>query len=188
MYPLPAVAGQSLSLRCLVWGTNKIIKLVFYKNNSHFQTVERSQTYRIKHTTESEVGLYKCVATYRYADQTVPNPHEDTCDPQEVSVHGRSHHPLTAPLQEVSVTRLMPRPSSAFTPMSVSPVRAELSEGMYCSCSSCDSGVSYRCYKRTADSWSMLSPNKTPDSSGTYRCRAVKDYMRTLPSRSLDCE
>lgn len=90
MHPLPAVEGQSLSLSCFVWGTDKIIKSVFYKNNSPFQMVEGSHTYKIKTTTESEVGLYKCVATYRYVDQTAPTPHEDTSDPQEVSVHGTS--------------------------------------------------------------------------------------------------
>lgn len=90
MYPLPAVAGQSLSLRCLVWGTDKIIKSVFYKNDSPFQMVESSHTYKIDATTESEVGQYKCVATYRYVDQTIKTPHEDTSDPQEVSVHGKS--------------------------------------------------------------------------------------------------
>ncbi|XP_037836562.1 uncharacterized protein LOC108237157 isoform X2 [Kryptolebias marmoratus] len=154
MYPLPAVAGESLTLKCLVWGTNKISQSVFYKGNSVFETVQGSESHKIQTMTESEVGSYKCEATYKYVDQTVSNSHTDTSDTQDVPVYA-------------------------------SPVRAELSDNMGCSCSRCDSSMLFRYYKKTEDSWKMLDSNESLDSSGTYRCRAVMHNMRTLPSRSV---
>jgi len=85
MYPLPAVAGDSLTLKCLVWGTNKVSNAEFYKDGLRITSVLEN-TYEIKDVTESQVGKYKCHAKYKYTDQTVATLHSLVSDDQEVLV------------------------------------------------------------------------------------------------------
>lgn len=85
MYPTPAVAGERLTLRCLVWGTDQITRTVFLKNNA---TIEENNppTYKIDNVTESVEGAYKCWATYRYGTAEVLN--DQVSDPQDLLVQG----------------------------------------------------------------------------------------------------
>ncbi|XP_041830905.1 uncharacterized protein LOC121633091 isoform X2 [Melanotaenia boesemani] len=152
IYPLPAVAGQSLGLRCLVWGTDKVSETIFYRNNTLLVSVNGA-THNINDVEKSQGGIYSCEASYKYRDQTT-SPHKLVSDTQEVSVQ-------------------------------VSPIKAELSENMLCSCPLCISDMTYRYYKKEGESWTALGHEKKPETSGTYQCRAVSDKMRTLPSMSV---
>lgn len=75
-----------MTLRCLVWGTKEVIQSVFYKENVMTKRVN-GDTYNIPKVTESEMGRYRCKATYRYKDQTV-RPHVYESDVQDLPVHG----------------------------------------------------------------------------------------------------
>ncbi|XP_017166128.1 uncharacterized protein LOC103481052 isoform X2 [Poecilia reticulata] len=155
MYPFPAIAGEKMTLRCLVWGTNEVTKSVFYKENTKIKSVQ-GDTYDIPAVTESEVGSYKCKATYRYKDQTV-DPHVYDSDVQDVPVH-------VCPVRAVLSDTM----------------------GCSCpSCDSQGPIKSYMYYKQNGDSWTMLGQNQHPDGDGTYHCRAVLVNMRTLPSNSV---
>ncbi|XP_061563826.1 uncharacterized protein LOC133418930 isoform X2 [Cololabis saira] len=154
MYPWPAVAGESLTLRCIVWGSDQVRKSVFLRNDTEISTVTGS-THTITIVDMSDMGRYKCHATYRYSAQTRKLPHQKDSDTQYLSVQ-------------------------------VPPVRATLSKDMLCSCSSCGNDMPYRYYKKNGQSWTMLPKDQKPDRSGTYRCRAVGEFMRTLPSASVD--
>ncbi|KAK5601214.1 hypothetical protein CRENBAI_002771 [Crenichthys baileyi] len=153
MDPFPAIVGETLTLTCLVWGTNDISKSVFYKHNSAPVSVKGSN-YKITEITESTGGDYKCEATYRYKAQTIEASHKYDSDVQEVLVYA-------------------------------SPVRAVLSDSMQCSCPTCSGPMTYSFYKQNGKSWKMVGQDQQPGSSGTYHCRAVLDYMRTLPSNSV---
>lgn len=85
MYPTPAVAGESLTLKCLVWGTDQITHTVFHKNNEIMRE-NNLPTYKIDNVTESVEGPYKCQATYRYG--TAKNLHDQVSDPQDLFVQG----------------------------------------------------------------------------------------------------
>ncbi|XP_047233158.1 uncharacterized protein LOC124875207 [Girardinichthys multiradiatus] len=154
MDPFPAAAGETLTLTCLVWGTNDISNSVFYKNNRIYATVT-GPIYKITKINESEGGDFKCEATYRYKAQTIEASHKYDSDVQEVLVHA-------------------------------SPFRAVLSDSMQCSCPTCSGPMTYSYYKQNAKSWKMLGQDQRPGSSGTYHCRAVLGYMRTLPSNSVN--
>ncbi|KAM4525967.1 uncharacterized protein V3H82_000428 [Fundulus diaphanus] len=86
MYPFPAIAGEGLTLRCLVWGTDEISKSVFYKDNKIYQDVN-GPTYKIRSVTESDVGSYKCEATYRHKAQTIKASHKYDSDVQDMLFH-----------------------------------------------------------------------------------------------------
>ncbi|KAM6897916.1 uncharacterized protein FYW49_019142 [Xenentodon cancila] len=85
MYPWPAVAGESLTLRCLVWGSDQVKKSVFLRNNTEITTVTGS-THKISTVDMSDIGKYKCHATYSYRTQTRKSLHQKDSDSQEVSV------------------------------------------------------------------------------------------------------
>ncbi|XP_014874416.1 uncharacterized protein LOC106937421 isoform X1 [Poecilia latipinna] len=85
MYPFPAIAGEKMTLKCLVWGTEEVTKSVFYKENTNIMSVQ-GDTYNIPTVNEPGVERYKCKATYRYKDQTV-DPHVYDSDVQDVPVH-----------------------------------------------------------------------------------------------------
>lgn len=87
MYHLPAVAGERLTLRCLVLGTNQISHTIFYKDDATIQE-SADPTYTIPTVTESAKGRYKCHATFTYKDSTVRDPYSLASDNQEVFVQG----------------------------------------------------------------------------------------------------
>ncbi|XP_012718572.2 uncharacterized protein LOC105926701 [Fundulus heteroclitus] len=92
MYPFPAIAGEGLTLKCLVWGTDEISKSVFYKDNRMYQDVS-GPTYKIRSVTESDVGRYKCEATYRHKAQTIRTSHTYDSDVQDMLFHARPVRP-----------------------------------------------------------------------------------------------
>lgn len=87
MYPFPAIAGERMTLRCLVWGTDEVKRSVFYKENTVIKTIN-GESFQLDSVNESNVGKYKCVATYRHKGQTISTPHQYGSDAQEVLVHG----------------------------------------------------------------------------------------------------
>ncbi|CAJ1080833.1 uncharacterized protein LOC117830239 [Xyrichtys novacula] len=62
MYPFPATAGESLTLSCLVWGTDKIVDTVFYKDGKILS--KHSPMHKISEVTEVTKGIYKCRSKY----------------------------------------------------------------------------------------------------------------------------
>ncbi|XP_027854818.1 uncharacterized protein LOC114133259 isoform X2 [Xiphophorus couchianus] len=155
MYPFPAMAGEKMTLRCLVWGTKEVIQSVFYKENVMTKTVH-GDTYNIPKVTESEMGRYRCKATYRYKDQTV-SPHVYKSDVQDLPVQVRPVEAVLSDTMQCSCP----------------------------SCDKQEDIKSYMYYKQNGNSWTMLGQNKHPDSDGTYHCRAVLGNMRTLPSKAV---
>lgn len=87
MYPLPAVVGESLTLKCLAWGTDTISRTVFYRNNAIIQE-SLSPTYKITNVTESAKGRYKCDATFTYKARPAGPPYQVVSDNQDVFVQG----------------------------------------------------------------------------------------------------
>uniref|UniRef100_A0AAQ4PQ29 Ig-like domain-containing protein n=1 Tax=Gasterosteus aculeatus aculeatus TaxID=481459 RepID=A0AAQ4PQ29_GASAC len=88
MYPLPAVVGVNLTLKCLVWGTDRVTRAVFYKDNSIIQETPQT-TYQINNVTESTGGRYKCEATYTHVQRTAGPPYQVVSDGQDVFVQGK---------------------------------------------------------------------------------------------------
>ncbi|KAF3853435.1 hypothetical protein F7725_014123 [Dissostichus mawsoni] len=85
MYPLPAVVGETLTLKCLAWGTNQISHADFYKDND-ILLGSGSPTHRISNVTESEKGRYRCQATFTYISQPAGGPYQQISDDQDVFV------------------------------------------------------------------------------------------------------
>nr|XP_043869628.1 uncharacterized protein LOC122759122 [Solea senegalensis] len=86
MYPLPAVIGESLTLKCLVWGTDQISNAVFYKDDNVLS--EATSTFVISKVTEVTQGRYKCEATYTHKAYISGPPYHETSDVQDVLVQG----------------------------------------------------------------------------------------------------
>ncbi|XP_049916770.1 uncharacterized protein LOC126400252 [Epinephelus moara] len=158
MYPLPAVVGESLSLRCLAWGTDQISSTVFYKNNAVLLE-SHSPTLEISKVTESESGSYRCNAIFTHKAHTDGPPSNVMSDDQDVFVQ-------VPPMRAVL---------SANT-------------GMSCSCPQCPSDSSYRWYyKKSVEPWARMDSDKDnmmPKEGGTYACRAVWASGRSLLSNS----
>lgn len=157
MYPQPAVVGESLTLRCLVWGTDQISRAVFYRENSKLAN-DTTTTYKIANVTESTAGKYKCDATFIDVAQTTKTLHKDVSDIQDVFVQGS---PIKAVL---SVTN-----------------------GLSCSCPRCEGEYSYHYYKQDDQTWKFMESTKysmKPQESGTYACRAVMATMRSFLSNT----
>lgn len=204
MYPLPAVEGESLTLRCLVWGTNKISHTVFYKNDAVILRSDKP-TYNFKHVTESENGTYKCNATFTYMERTNGPPYQVISDNQDVFVQGM-HTQLTLFDCLWLLESWMKFPSFVWYCMlhtsclliclfSAPPIRAVLSAniGMTCSCPLGPSGASYRWYYKSDDGqpWARIDSIRgfmMPKDSGSYACRAVWDNRRSFLSRSYVCK
>ncbi|XP_056119708.1 uncharacterized protein LOC130097081 [Rhinichthys klamathensis goyatoka] len=62
---VPALLGESVALRCAVWG-GKADRAVFYKDNKTVRTTT-GDTYIITNATQDHAGQYSCHATYRYS-------------------------------------------------------------------------------------------------------------------------
>lgn len=196
MHPLPALLGESMILRCLVWGTDRISRTVFYKNNEIILE-SPSPTYKITNVTESTAGSYKCDATFRYNAHEAGNPYKVVSDSQDMFVHGM--HIQTALsdclwMNEVShlclilyvlhLHSFLQYTSFKVCPL-ICPFSAHLmkavvsrSAGLSCSCPGCPSASSYRWYRKDDDDlrWVAMESNHglmMPKTSGTYACRAV---------------
>lgn len=162
MYPFPALAGESVTLQCLVWGTDQISHVSFYVNASDLQ--DGRQTYEIQRVTKSAKGSYKCHAIYTYSASS-EGPLRETSDVQVLEVYEIQ---MRAELSEVS-GRL-----SCFCPL----------------CHDRPTSVQYRWYKHNTSSsqWSLMlsdsSESMVPEKIGTYSCRAVWENGRSLLSKS----
>ncbi|XP_049420328.1 uncharacterized protein LOC125881284 [Epinephelus fuscoguttatus] len=158
MYPFPAVVGESLSLRCLAWGTNQIRSTVFYKNNTVLRGND-SPTHKIPEVTESTSGSYRCNAIFKHKAHTDGPLSNVTSDDQDVFVQ-------------------LP-PMRAFL---------SANTGMSCSCPKCPNEKSFRWYyKKPDEPWALMDSGKNfmkPKEGGTYACRAVWASGRTLLSNS----
>ncbi|KAI3365632.1 hypothetical protein L3Q82_010704 [Scortum barcoo] len=159
MYPLPAVDGEALTLRCLAWGTNKISKAVFYKDNVIISN-GNNPSHEIKTVDKSTKGSYKCDATFTYTSRTNGPPYQVTSEAQDVFVQ---EPPMKAELS--------------------------YNVALSCSCKKCHDGVSYHWYKTDdRQSWELMrygqDSKMMPTESGTYACRAVWPTKKTLLSQS----
>ncbi|KAM8836919.1 obscurin-like [Spinachia spinachia] len=159
MYPLPAVVGANLTLRCLAWGADNIIRVAFYKNDVNIQESQR-ETYQINNVTESAAGRYKGEVTYAYEQHTTGPPYHTVSDDQDVFVQ-------VSPMWAV--------------------LDVSAGSSMTCSCGLCPANSTYRWYKiDNGETWPLPgSPQRvmTPEASGTYACRAVWAEGRSLLSR-----
>lgn len=87
MSPLPVIDGESLTLTCLVWGKYEIVKTVFYKDDTVISGNQGS-TYEIPHSDKTQVGRYKCDASFTYIPNPEGSPHQAVSDYQNVFVQG----------------------------------------------------------------------------------------------------
>ncbi|KAK2820218.1 hypothetical protein Q5P01_023177 [Channa striata] len=78
MYPLPAIAGENVKLRCLVWGTDEISQSALYLNDTEMPG-EISGLYLV---TKPQAGSYKCFAQFKYKAQTASTQHKVYSDVQ----------------------------------------------------------------------------------------------------------
>ncbi|XP_077958618.1 leukocyte immunoglobulin-like receptor subfamily B member 2 isoform X2 [Gasterosteus aculeatus] len=158
MYPLPAVVGVSLTLKCLAWGTDRVTRAVFYKDNSIIQETQQT-TYQINNVTESTGGRYKCEATYTHVQRTSGPPYQVVSDDQDVFVQVS---PMRAVLDVFGAS------------------------SMSCSCRLCPADSTYRWYKTDNGEARPLIGSKqrvmTPEERGTYACRFVWTEGRSLLS------
>ncbi len=92
MYPLPAVAGESLTLECLTWGTKRNIRTIFYKGNTVILD-GTSSTHQIPALTDSDTGKYKCDATFYQHARIRGPPYHLVSDSQDVFVQGMQIQP-----------------------------------------------------------------------------------------------
>ncbi|XP_070783587.1 uncharacterized protein [Enoplosus armatus] len=160
MDPLPVTVGKSLTLRCRVWGTDRISHTVFYKDDAVILS-SQSPTHQINNVTESAIGRYKCEATYTHVARTKGPPYQEVSDNQDLFVQAPSMRAL------LSANR-----------------------GMSCTCPTCDTNdVSYRWYYKNDDGqpWKLMVSSEgfmMPKASGTYACRAVWNNRRSFLSNS----
>ncbi|XP_070708373.1 uncharacterized protein [Pempheris klunzingeri] len=159
MYPLPAVAGKSMTLKCLTWGTDQVSHAVFYKDNVVILESDRP-TYKISKVTESAMGRYKCDATFMYKARSGGRPYQVVSDYQDMLVH--------APTMEAFV-------SANF--------------GLSCSCPRCPNNASCRWYYKDNDEqWKHTGSSQgfmMPERSGTYACQAVWNNGRSFLSSGV---
>ncbi|XP_034716136.1 uncharacterized protein LOC117936831 isoform X2 [Etheostoma cragini] len=147
MYPLPAVVGDSLILKCLAWGTDDISRTIFYQNNAVIQD-GIGYTYQISDVKESARGTYKCAATFTHKARTEGQPYNVVSDDQDMFLH--------APAIKAFLSA---------------------NNGLSCSCPLCPNNIYYHWYyKNNGQPWTLLTHNQgfiMPKKSGTYACRAV---------------
>ncbi|XP_069547554.1 uncharacterized protein [Brachyistius frenatus] len=92
----PAVSGESLTLTCLLWGTNQFSKVLFYRGGEVIQSADKT-TFEIPKVTDSLKTTYKCRATFRYTDGKSGFPYEEDSDGQDMLVQ---EQPITAVLSD----------------------------------------------------------------------------------------
>uniref|UniRef100_A0A8C1IHF6 Si:ch1073-66l23.1 n=1 Tax=Cyprinus carpio TaxID=7962 RepID=A0A8C1IHF6_CYPCA len=85
---VPALQGESVDLRCVVWGGSKLEKAVFYKDNTKIINSPEG-TYTIVNATQDDNGKYSCRATYRFSHTSAGAAlKEGDSDAQELKVIG----------------------------------------------------------------------------------------------------
>ncbi|XP_058622179.1 uncharacterized protein LOC131533738 isoform X1 [Onychostoma macrolepis] len=85
---VPALQGEPVALRCVVWGGAKLEKAVFYKNSIEIKSSSEG-TYTITNATQSDNGKYSCHATYRFIHISAEAAQkEGDSDAQELKVIG----------------------------------------------------------------------------------------------------
>nr|XP_046234015.1 uncharacterized protein LOC124053096 [Scatophagus argus] len=161
MYPLPALAGESLTLRCIAWGTDQISSTDFYKDNKIIQK-NASPTIKIPNVTESTKGKYKCYATYTHKARSNGPPYQEVSDDQDVFVYA-------AHMKAVLSEKL----------------------GLSCDCPLCPKDVTYHWYYKNDGDYDVQQkklPGSSrfmmPRESGTYACQAVWKVGRSFMSNS----
>ncbi|XP_055360573.1 uncharacterized protein LOC114846266 [Betta splendens] len=157
MYPLLPVAGQSLTLRCLTWGTDLISHARFYKDNTTFLG-ESKGIYNIPKVAATDVGSYRCHASFTYIKNPTGPPYELDSDPQDLRVQ---EQPMQAVLSEdihCSCERCQDDAHSHWYKKS---------------------GESW------VEVESSTSSDMTPDSSGTYACRRAWGTGRSALSNAV---
>ncbi|XP_030626084.1 uncharacterized protein LOC115808764 [Chanos chanos] len=161
----PALEGERLVLRCVVWGNGRIDQVTFYKDNSVIRT-GKDPNFTISNVTQADKADYSCQADYTFSTLH-PNAavHTKKSDPQPLRVIGSR-----AP-------------------------RAYLSESSYhltCSCPRCpDYRVLYYWYYRDSaheqgEKLTSSPPGETmtvTDGKKQYACQAVWDDGRSLMSK-----
>ncbi|CAK6964125.1 uncharacterized protein LOC128381153 [Scomber scombrus] len=87
MYPHPAITGESLTMKCLVWGTDRIKQVTFYDERGVIGNKTSSPLDLIEPATLSTEGKYKCDATFTYVANTGGPENHVVSDMQDVFVH-----------------------------------------------------------------------------------------------------
>ncbi|XDV48016.1 hypothetical protein PO909_017523 [Leuciscus waleckii] len=83
----PALLGESVTLRCEVWG-GKAETAKFYKDNEPITDITEN-TYIITNATQADTGQYRCHATYRYSHISADAARQEgDSDAQELKVIG----------------------------------------------------------------------------------------------------
>uniref|UniRef100_A0A8C1ZY00 Ig-like domain-containing protein n=1 Tax=Cyprinus carpio TaxID=7962 RepID=A0A8C1ZY00_CYPCA len=83
---IPALQGESVALRCVVWGGPELEKAVFYKDKTPIQS-SAEDTYTITYAMQSDNGNYSCHATYRFSHISAgAGQKEEDSDAQELKV------------------------------------------------------------------------------------------------------
>ncbi|KAL0156144.1 hypothetical protein M9458_047390, partial [Cirrhinus mrigala] len=62
---VPVLQGETVALRCVVWGSPKLESVVFYRNQTKLRSSPEG-TYIITNTTQDDNGKYSCRATYTF--------------------------------------------------------------------------------------------------------------------------
>lgn len=93
MYPHPAITGEDLRLKCLVWGTDRIKQVTFYKESGIIENKKGGSPLDYSPATQSTEGKYKCNATFTYVGNTGGPQNHVVSDIQDVFVHGMHTQP-----------------------------------------------------------------------------------------------
>lgn len=102
----PALLGESVALRCAVWG-GKAEKATFYKDNNSIADADIIEdTYIITNAKQDDAGQYRCHATYRYSHISADAARQEgDSDAQELKVIGKHYNNcLTSPLHLYTTT------------------------------------------------------------------------------------
>ncbi|XP_030622965.1 uncharacterized protein zgc:154125 isoform X2 [Chanos chanos] len=160
----PALEGESLVLRCVVWGNGRIDQVTFYKDNREIR-MSKDPNFTISNVTQADKADYSCQADYTFSTLH-PNAavHTKKSDPQPLRVIG------------------------------FRPPRASLSvrnDNLTCSCPKCPEKAQFHWYYRDSahehgEKLTSSPPGKTmtvTDKEKEYACRAVWDDGMSLMSQ-----
>ncbi|XP_067234398.1 uncharacterized protein [Chanodichthys erythropterus] len=155
---LPLLLGESVALRCVVWGGGEVENAVFSKNNMAI-TDKIKDTYIITNATQDHTGKYSCHATYRYSHISPGAARQEgDSDAQELNVI------------VIFVCGTGGPPAATVIPVSTT--------SLQCSCKDCSADCrSYRWYRTPFDdsfarkSLSVNGQSIEMDEEGQYSCR-----------------